>query len=178
MDYSRSTRCAGAGCPRFDTCCKEVSEGGGQASGYQLPAGDRLHRPRSAFPLWAAALRYELEPPPAGFATWDEYWRDVGVPEEDLGIGADCIIDPSGAGPRIWFQVVPEPKTLKNRLHLDICVGGGRAVPLATRKQRVDAKARRLTGLGATMAANLAEDGLDHYGIAMKDPEGNEFDIN
>ena len=128
--------------------------------------------------FWAAALRYELEPPPAGFATWDEYWRDVGVPEEDLGIGADCIIDPSGASPRIWFQVVPEPKTLKNRLHLDICVGGGRAVPLATRKQRVDAEARRLTGLGATMAANLAKDGLDHYGIAMKDPEGNEFDIN
>jgi len=133
---------------------------------------DRLSR------FWAAALRYELAPPPAGFATWDEYWRDVGVPEEDLGIGADCIIDPSGASPRIWFQVVPEPKTLKNRLHLDICVGGGRAVPLATRKQRVDAEARRLTGLGATMAANLAKDGLDHYGIAMKDPEGNEFDIN
>lgn len=38
--------------------------------------------------FWAAALKYELEPPPAGFATRDDYWRDVGVPEEDLGIGA------------------------------------------------------------------------------------------
>ena len=33
--------------------------------------------------FWAAALSYELEPPPDGFATWDDYWRDVGVPEED-----------------------------------------------------------------------------------------------
>jgi hypothetical protein len=30
-----------------------------------------------------------------------------------------------GAGPRIWFQVVPEAETVKNRLHLDICAGGG-----------------------------------------------------
>ena len=83
--------------------------------------------------FWAAALRYELEPPPEGFATWDDYWRDVGVPDEDLGIGADCIIDPGGAGPRIWFQVVPDSKTVKNRLHLDIHASGGRAVPIATR---------------------------------------------
>jgi hypothetical protein len=128
--------------------------------------------------FWAAALRYEFEPPPAGFATWDEYWRDVGVPEEELGVGADRIIDPGGAGPRIWFQVVPEPKTVKNRLHLDICASGGRTVPMATRKQRVDAEGRRLTGLGATMVRVLEQEGLDHYAVAMADPEGNEFDIN
>ena len=128
--------------------------------------------------FWAAALRYELEPPPDSFATWDDYWRDVGVPDEDLGIGADCIIDPDGAGPRIWFQVVPESKTVKNRLHLDIHASGGRAVPIATRRERVDAEARRLTDLGATMIRVLEEEGVDHYGVAMKDPEDNEFDIN
>jgi len=32
--------------------------------------------------------------------------------------------------------------------------------------------------LGATMVRVLEEEGLDHYGVAMKDPEGNEFDIN
>jgi hypothetical protein len=133
---------------------------------------DRLSR------FWAAALGYELEPPPSGFATWDDYWRDVGMPEEDLGIGDDRIADPGGAGPRIWFQVVPEPKTIKNRLHLDICASGGRGVPMAARKQRVDAAARRLVGLGATMVRVLEEDGLDHYGVGMTDPEGNEFDIN
>jgi hypothetical protein len=56
--------------------------------------------------FWAAALGYELEPPPEGFASWDAYWRDVGVPEDELGAGADCIVDPAGRGPRIWFQVV------------------------------------------------------------------------
>jgi Glyoxalase-like domain len=128
--------------------------------------------------FWAAALGYEPEPPPAGFATWDDYWRDVGVPEEELGLGADCIIDPGGAGPRIWFQVVPEAKTVKNRLHLDIGASGGRAVPIAIRKQRVDAAARRLASLGATTVRVIEEEGLDHYGVAMNDPEGNEFDIN
>jgi hypothetical protein len=143
---------------------------------YQLVIDCADPEPLARF--WAAALGYELEPPPAGFATWDDYWRDVGVPEEELGIGADCIIDPEGGGPRIRFQVVPERKTVKNRLHLDVHVGGGRAVPLATRRQRVDAEARRLSGLGATVVGSLAEEGIDHYGVAMKDLEGNEFDIN
>jgi len=67
--------------------------------------------------FWAAALGYQLEPVPAGFATWDDYWRDVGVPEDELGSGADSITDPDGHGPRIWFPVVPEAKSVKNRLH-------------------------------------------------------------
>lgn len=128
--------------------------------------------------FWAAALGYKFEPPPAGFASWDEYWRDVGVPEDELGAGQDCICDPGGRGPRIWFQVVPERKTIKNRLHLDVHAGGGREIPLEVRRQRVDAQARRLAGLGATMITVLQQEGLDHYGVAMRDPEGNEFDIN
>jgi hypothetical protein len=72
---------------------------------------------------------------------------------------------------------------VKNRLHLDLHASGGvgttdRSVPLATRMQRVDAEARRLTDLGATVTGALSEDGLDHYAVGMKDPEGNEFDIN
>jgi hypothetical protein len=128
--------------------------------------------------FWAAALGYEFAPPPAGFATWDDYWRDVGVPEADLGIGEDRIIDPDGGGPCIWFQVVPESKTVKNRLHLDIHASGGRAVPIGTRKERVDSKAQRLSDLGATIVRVLSEEGIDHYAVAMKDPEGNEFVIN
>lgn len=50
---------------------------------------------------------------------------------------------------------------------------------MATRKERVDAEADRLVGLGATTVGRLMEDGiLDHYAVGMKDPEGNEFDIN
>ena len=128
--------------------------------------------------FWAAALGYELEPPPAGFADWDAYWRDVGVPEDELGGGADRIADPDGQGPRIWFQVVPDRKVVKNRLHLDIGVSGGRAVPIETRRQRVDAEAARLAGLGARLVGPLDSEGLDHYAVAMTDPEGNEFDVN
>ncbi|HEX6932666.1 MAG TPA: VOC family protein [Streptosporangiaceae bacterium] len=128
--------------------------------------------------FWAAALGYELEPPPAGFATWDDYRRDIGLPEEFMRGGADSIIDPDGSGPRIWFQVVPDRKTVTNRLHLDVHASGGRDLPLETRKQRVDAEAKRLCDLGATMTGSLSEEGLDHYAVAMKDPEGNEFDIN
>jgi len=127
--------------------------------------------------FWAAALGYEPEPPPESFASWDEYWRDVGVPEDELGMGVDSIVDPAGRGPRIWFQVVPDRKAVKNRLHLDISVGGGRAFPIETRKQRVDAEAARLAALGAQLVGVLESEGLDHYGIGMKDPEGNEFDI-
>ena len=89
-----------------------------------------------------------------------------------------CYIDPRGDGPRIWFHVMPDAKVVKNRLHLDIHVSGSRSDPLATRMQRVDAEAKRLTDLGATLIGALSEDGLDHYAVGMQDPEGNEFDIN
>ncbi len=133
---------------------------------------DRLAR------FWAVALGYVIEPPPAGFGSWDEYWRDVGVPEEELGAGADSIVDPEGRGPRIRFQVVPEPKTIKNRLHIDVHASGGRKVPIEIRRHRVDAEAKRLADLGATVVTELYSDGIDHYAVAMRDPEGNEFDVN
>ena len=134
--------------------------------------------------FWAAALGYVLEPPPEGFATWDDWRRDIGLPDSELGIGADSIIDPDGDGPRIWFHVMPEAKVVKNRLHIDIHVSGGRtvlegrSVPLATRRERVDAEARRLVDLGATLTVVMSQDGVDAYAVGMKDPEGNEFDIN
>ncbi|MBV9379926.1 MAG: VOC family protein [Streptosporangiaceae bacterium] len=133
---------------------------------------DRLAR------FWAAALGYELAPPPAGFSTWDDYYRDLGIPEEELGVGADRISDPQGQGPAIWFHVVTDTKTVKNRLHLDIHASGQRTDPIETRRQRVDAEASRLAGLGATITCVLHQEGLDHYAVGMKDPEGNEFDIN
>jgi len=133
---------------------------------------DRLAR------FWAAALGYELAPPPAGFPTWNDYYRDLGIPEEDLAVGADRISDPQGHGPPIWFQVVLDTKAVKNRLHLDIHASGERTDPIETRRQRVDAEASRLAGLGATITCVLSQEGLDHYAVGMKDPEGNEFDIN
>ena len=128
--------------------------------------------------FWAAALDYELEPPPAGFTRWIDYWRDLGVDESELDDSVDSIVDPTGQGPRIWFHIVPDSKTVTNRLHIDIGVSGGRSVPLDVRKQRVDAEAQRLAALGATIFGPLDVGNLDHYAVGMKDPEGNEFDIN
>ena len=135
--------------------------------------------------FWAEALHYVVSPPPAGFSTWDDHLRSIGVPEEELGHGTDRIEDPQGGGPRIWFQVVPEKKSVKNRLHLDVHASGAfgthdgtsDTTPDVTRA-RVEAEAARLVALGATRLRALTDEGLDHYAVAMADPEGNEFDIN
>jgi hypothetical protein len=128
--------------------------------------------------FWAAALGYVLAPAPAGFATWNDYYRDLGLPEDELPAGADRISDPAGEGPAIWFNAVAEAKRVKNRMHIDIHAGGERSDPFEERKRRVDAEARRLVDLGATQTVVMQQDGLDHYAVGMKDPEGNEFDIN
>jgi hypothetical protein len=70
---------------------------------------------------------------------------------------------------------VPEGKVVKNRLHLDLDVGGGRGAPLAVRRERVDAEADRLVAAGATRFRVLSEEAVDHYAVVMQDPEGNEF---
>ena len=150
---------------------------------FQLVIDCAVPEPLARF--WAAALGYVLEPPPDGFATWDDFRRDIGLPDEYLGLGTDSIIDPQGEGPRIWFRVEEAAKAGKNRLHFDVRASGGRSVvdrdaPLAVRRERVDAEAKRLADLGATITGRLGgdSDDLDHYAVGMKDPEGNEFDIN
>ena len=140
------------------------------AARYQLVIDCADPEPLARF--WAAALGYELEPPPEGFDSWDAYRRDLGVPEDELAAGADCIVDPSGRAPRIWFQMVPERKAVKNRLHVDIGVSGGRAVPIELRRQRVDAEAARLAGLGAVLVRVLETEGLDHYAVACTTRRG------
>jgi len=126
--------------------------------------------------FWAQALGYEIRQPPDGFQTWADFYRSVGVPEEELeDAGPDRLVDPNGNGPLFWFQKVPEGKAVKNRIHLDLFVSGGRATPVHERKAAVDAAAERLVAAGATRFGVLAEDGVDHYGVVMQDPEGNEF---
>jgi hypothetical protein len=128
--------------------------------------------------FWADALGYRLEEPPDGFASWQDYWVSRGLPPEEVEDGYDSIVDPDGVRPRIWFQPVPEPKVVKNRVHLDLGVSGGRQVQLATRRRRVDAEAERLVAAGATRLRVLSEEAVDHYAVVMADPEGNEFCLN
>jgi hypothetical protein len=131
---------------------------------------------RRLVPFWAEALGYEPQPPPDGFSSWRDWYVSVGVPEDELPHDwVDRLVDPAGAAPPIWFQPVPEEKVVKNRLHLDLKIGGGRAVPLDVRRQRVDAKVEELTALGATILRATEAPDADHYYVVMQDPEGNEF---
>ena len=131
--------------------------------------------------FWALALDYVLEPPPDGFESWNEYWRSVGVPEEELSDAADVpnsVVDPDGVGPRVWFQQVPEGKAVKNRLHIDVTVSGGRTVALETRKGLVDAHVAKLLAAGAVVHHRHDGEVEGHYAVTMLDPERNEFCVH
>lgn len=129
---------------------------------------DRLAR------FWAAALGYKLQDPPEGYASWQDALKAWNIPEDQWN-SASAVVDPDGTGPRIYFQQVATPKTGKNRVHLDIEVGGGPAAPADERNARIDAEVERLSGLGATRVREGEEFG--GRWVVMQDPEGNEFCI-
>lgn len=120
--------------------------------------------------FWAELLGYIQQPPPDGFASWQEFLRDAGYSEDDLN-AAYAIVDPENVGPRIYIQWVPEPKQAKNRVHLDVNVGTG--LEGAERRAKVDSEVERAKNLGATIQRTL--DDHDEYCVVMQDPEGNEF---
>lgn len=123
--------------------------------------------------FWALALGYVEPPPPAGFASWNDWLRDMDVPEEEWDDGA-YLVDPDGVGPKLSLLKVPEGKVVKNRVHLDIQAGGGREVPWELRWPRVEAKVAELVGAGATVLKQYDANGHGDH-VVMQDPEGNEF---
>jgi len=114
--------------------------------------------------FWSIALGYVKEPPPAGYLSWEDFLRsnDITMPPHGA-IGA--IVDPNGSGPRVLFMRVPEPKSVKNRLHLDLRAGRSDGA-----KQ---AKIEELRQAGATDVRRVDEHG--EWWMVMADPEGNEF---
>jgi glyoxalase superfamily protein len=104
--------------------------------------------------FWAAALDgYRIAP-------YDDAelarLRAMGVddPEDDPSV----LVEPlAGSGPRLFFTRVPEPKTVKNRVHLDL------------RPADAAAEAERLVGLGARVLAKVDDR------VVLADPEGGEF---
>jgi len=98
------------------------------------------------------------------------YEHEVEYDSED---GAS-LSDPEGVLPAVGFLRVPEGKTAKNRMHIDLRVAAGRDVDEAQREERVRAKVAELVVAGATAVREESYDGqLGH--IVMLDPEGNEF---
>ncbi|QWZ07456.1 VOC family protein [Nocardioides panacis] len=123
--------------------------------------------------FWKVALGYVDAPPPQGWSTWEDWLRELDVPEDEWDDAAS-IVDPAGGRARISFLKVPEAKAAKNRIHLDVQVGGGRHLPHAERWPRIEATVQRLTAAGATVLAEVGgPDRPDH--VVMADPEGNEF---
>ncbi|MFB7324404.1 VOC family protein [Streptomyces sp. NPDC056190] len=133
--------------------------------------------PHAQADFWAAALHYEVEDNSAlverllklgalpGEATVEFHGRPA---FRDL-IGVRHPDDPydeergTGLGRRLLFQRVPEAKSGKNRIHLDLHPGEGR---------RAD-EVERLKGLGARVLRHVREHGGEW--MVMEDPEGNVF---
>jgi len=121
--------------------------------------------------FWSEAIHYEIE---------DNHEQILGLidqglvtREETMEIDgrlffsvAVAIDDPAGERPRLLFQVVPEAKTVKNRVHLDL-----RFPP-----DSHPAEVERLTALGATFLWNGQQG--PHTWVTMADPEGNEFCVS
>jgi hypothetical protein len=122
--------------------------------------------------FWAQALGYHKQDPPQGYASWPAFETAQGVPPDRLHAW-HAVVDPDGAGPRLYFHRVPEAKVGKNRLHLDLNVA--REVLPEQSRDRIDGEAERLGRLGATRLRAVEEHG--EYWVTMLDPEGNEFDL-
>lgn len=113
--------------------------------------------PRALAEFWKAVLGY-VDPPGA---------------EDEPDDGDWAVQDPHGVGPRLFFQRVPEGKTVKNRLHLDVRVGTG--LTGDERLAALEAEADRLEPLGARRVQLLLADEENESCLVMQDVEGNEF---
>jgi catechol 2,3-dioxygenase-like lactoylglutathione lyase family enzyme len=122
--------------------------------------------------FWAEVLGYRLDEPPEGFATWEEALDAWGVPPE-LRNSRSAVHDPDGNGPRLFFQQVPEGKTVKNRVHLDVRAAPG--LEGEARMAALEAECERLLSHGATRVKRYEADQAGSGHIVMLDPEGNEF---
>ncbi len=127
--------------------------------------------PRGLSLFWNEVLGYELPAPPPGFESWDAF--AASLPPEQRN-AASASQDPDGAGPRLFFQQVPEGKQVKNRVHLDV-----RAAPGLQGEERMaalEAEAERLVALGAArLERHEPAPPMSGGHLVMADPEGNEF---
>src|SRR3954466_12444086 len=83
-----------------------------------------------------------------------------------------ACVDPTGVGPRLFFQRVPEGKVAKNRVHLDVRVGTG--LEGQERLDVLESECSRLEKLGAVRLQLLVADEENESCQVMQDVEGNE----
>lgn len=144
--------------------------GGPMATIRQVQVTFDCAQPERLARFWCEVMGYVVPSAPKGFATWDDYRRSL--PPEDQDASFACA-DPSGVGPRLYFQRVPEGKVVKNRVHL--CVRAGTGLVGAERLATLEAERDRLVALGALCERVMVADEKNESCIVMQDIEGNEF---
>ena len=121
---------------------------------------------------WAEALGWEVEAQDESFirrmieeghATDEQTVRHRGAL---VWRSATAMNSPEPGRPRVLFQVVPEPKTVKNRVHLDVRAG----------PDRREAEVARLVAMGATELWRASQGPYEW--VTLSDPEGNEFCVS
>jgi hypothetical protein len=127
--------------------------------------------PHALVRFWSAVTGYEIEDHSALVAEMIEAGhatRDDAVDVEGTlqWATASACRDPEGNGPRLLFQQVPEPKTVKDRIHLDLYFG----------PEHRDVAVERVVGLGATKLWE-GQQGPQTW-VTLADPEGNEFCVS
>ncbi|MFJ2770655.1 VOC family protein [Streptomyces sp. NPDC087300] len=118
--------------------------------------------------FWKTALGYVDEPPPAPFATREEWFASFDPAEDESVHDCAWLRDPDGIRPRLSLLKVAEPKTAKNRLHIDVRVPGHGDAD--ARWARIRAEAARLVAAGGSVLAEF-----EGHHVVLADPEGNEF---
>jgi Glyoxalase-like domain len=128
--------------------------------------------PHALADWWAETLGWDVEPSDEDFIR--RMIAEGYATDEDTKVHGGVLVWKEGAairppgslaggsGRRVLFQLVPEPKTVKNRVHLDVRVG-----------EEAEAALARLTGRGATFLHKGRQG--PHTWVTMADPEGNEF---
>ena len=113
-------------------------------------------RPSQLAAFWAEVLGYQIRP-------YDdaEIARLKAAGIDDVADDPSVAVDAPDGGPNIWFERVPEPKTVKNRVHLDVNLRTGETIDW-------------LIGLGATIISPAGSTPGQHWTV-LTDPEGNEF---
>lgn len=104
---------------------------------------------------------------------WSEVLGYVPQDTDEESPGFFSCSDPTGVGPRLFFQRVPEGKTVKNRVHLDVRAAVG--LVGEERVATLEAEGARLVALGATRLWLLTADEENESCLVMQDVEGNEF---
>jgi hypothetical protein len=131
--------------------------------------------------FWSKALEYSIPGPPGAeltsdqdpFDAWHAFLAKMGVPEAAWN-SRSAIEDTEGRGPRIFFQQVPDDKSGKNPVHLDVRAAPG--LQGGERMAALESESARLVSLGATRIERHEPTPPTETGhIVMEDPEGNVF---